>query len=86
MYAHTYVRTYVLQMYRKLQNFKAEQPYSQAWYYMTVLLVDHCWRKEDLMTALEGTYVQAVFIHNLYMDQFHNGGSCCTNVQYVPTT
>ena len=60
-----YVCAYVLQMYRKLQNFKAEQPYSQAWYYMTVLLVDHCWRKEDLMTALEGMYVRInMFVPN----------------------
>ena len=56
----------VLQMYRKLQNFQAEQPYSHAWYYMTVLLVDHCWTKEDLMRALEGMpcYISIVAFSN----------------------
>ena len=54
----------VLQMHRKLKNFQAEQPFSHAWYHMTVLIVDHCWRKEDLMAALEGMYVSLTCITN----------------------
>ena len=39
---------------RKLRNFKAEQPHTHAMYYVS-LLMDNCvWTKEELASALDG--------------------------------
>lgn len=39
---------------RQLKNFKANQPYKHALYYMGVLLVQPCWTKEEMEEAVEG--------------------------------
>jgi insulysin len=35
-----------------LQNFQANQPYSHAAYFMTLLLIEKGWTKEDLLNSL----------------------------------
>ncbi|KAK4883510.1 hypothetical protein RN001_006829 [Aquatica leii] len=38
---------------RSLKNFATEQPYQHAVYYLTVLLCEHSWTKQELLTATE---------------------------------
>ncbi|VEN56875.1 unnamed protein product [Callosobruchus maculatus] len=38
---------------RNLKNFNAEQPYQHAVYYLTVLLTEHSWTKQELLAATE---------------------------------
>uniref|UniRef100_A0AAR5Q891 Insulin-degrading enzyme n=1 Tax=Dendroctonus ponderosae TaxID=77166 RepID=A0AAR5Q891_DENPD len=38
---------------RNLQNFSAEQPYQHAVYYLTVLLTEHSWSKEELLASID---------------------------------
>ncbi|KAL3284944.1 hypothetical protein HHI36_019075 [Cryptolaemus montrouzieri] len=38
---------------RNLKNFNAEQPYQHAVYYLAVLLTEHSWTKQELLTATE---------------------------------
>ncbi len=35
-----------------MQNFQANQPYSHAAYFMTLLLIEKGWTKEDLLNSL----------------------------------
>lgn len=39
---------------RQLRNFKAEQPHTHAMYYVTVLMDNVIWTKEELALALDG--------------------------------
>lgn len=41
------------QYIRGLQNFKAEQPYSHAIYYLALLLTEVSWTKSELLEAAE---------------------------------
>ncbi|XP_023021581.1 insulin degrading metalloproteinase isoform X2 [Leptinotarsa decemlineata] len=38
---------------RNLKNFEAEQPYQHAVYYLTVLLTEHSWTKQELLSATD---------------------------------
>ncbi|XP_018580177.1 insulin-degrading enzyme [Anoplophora glabripennis] len=38
---------------RNLKNFSAEQPYQHAVYYLTVLLTEHSWTKQELLAATD---------------------------------
>ncbi|XP_056631781.1 insulin-degrading enzyme isoform X2 [Diorhabda carinulata] len=38
---------------RNLKNFAAEQPYQHAVYYLTVLLTEHSWTKQELLAAVD---------------------------------
>ncbi|XP_060526171.1 insulin-degrading enzyme [Cylas formicarius] len=38
---------------RNLKNFSAEQPYQHAVYYLTVLLTEHSWTKEELLASTD---------------------------------
>ncbi|XP_030755591.1 insulin-degrading enzyme [Sitophilus oryzae] len=38
---------------RNLKNFAAEQPYQHAVYYLTVLLTEHSWTKEELLSSTD---------------------------------
>ncbi|XP_066145097.1 insulin-degrading enzyme isoform X3 [Euwallacea fornicatus] len=38
---------------RNLKNFSAEQPYQHAVYYLTVLLTEHSWSKEELLASAD---------------------------------
>ncbi|XP_028137935.1 insulin-degrading enzyme isoform X1 [Diabrotica virgifera virgifera] len=38
---------------RNLKNFAAEQPYQHAVYYLTVLLTEHSWTKQELLAATD---------------------------------
>lgn len=38
---------------RSLKNFEAEQPYQQAMYYLSLLISEQAWTKEELLEATE---------------------------------
>lgn len=38
---------------RALKNFQAQQPYSQAAYYLSILLQEHAWTKDELLKSTE---------------------------------
>ncbi|CAH0553954.1 unnamed protein product [Brassicogethes aeneus] len=38
---------------RNLKNFNAEQPYQHAVYYLSVLLTEHAWTKQELLAAVD---------------------------------
>lgn len=40
------------QLYRALKNFKAEQPYQHAVYYLALILTEHAWTKQELIDAV----------------------------------
>lgn len=40
------------QLFRGLKNFKAEQPYQHAVYYLALILTEHAWTKQELMDAV----------------------------------
>lgn len=40
------------QLLRALKNFKAEQPYQHAVYYLALLLTEHAWTKQELIDAV----------------------------------
>ncbi|KAF7268841.1 hypothetical protein GWI33_018185 [Rhynchophorus ferrugineus] len=48
-------RLYILKenYIRNLKNFAAEQPYQHAVYYLTVLLTEHSWTKEELLASTD---------------------------------
>lgn len=48
----------ILQYIRNLQNFSAEQPYQHAVYYLTVLLTEHSWSKEELLASIDRELLQ----------------------------
>lgn len=41
------------QLLRALQNFKAEQPYQHAVYYLALILTEHAWTKQELIDAVK---------------------------------
>lgn len=44
------------QLYRALKNFKAEQPYQHAVYYLALILTEHAWTKQELIDAVSRMY------------------------------
>lgn len=40
------------QLLRSLMNFKVEQPYQHAVYYLALILTEHAWTKQELMDAV----------------------------------
>lgn len=40
------------QLLRALKNFKAEQPYQHAVYFLALLLTEHAWTKQELIDAV----------------------------------
>ncbi|KAL0270074.1 UNVERIFIED_CONTAM: hypothetical protein PYX00_007602 [Menopon gallinae] len=38
---------------RSLKNFDVEQPYEQASYYLTLLILEHAWQRDELLEAAE---------------------------------
>lgn len=40
------------QLLRALKNFKAEQPYQHAVYYLALILTEHAWTKQELIDAV----------------------------------
>lgn len=40
------------QLFRGLKNFKAEQPYQHAVFYLALILTEHAWTKQELMDAV----------------------------------
>lgn len=40
------------QLYRALKNFKAEQPYQHAVYYLALILTEQAWTKQELIDAV----------------------------------
>lgn len=38
---------------RSLKNYKADQPYQHAIYYLALILTEHAWTKQELIDAVE---------------------------------
>lgn len=45
------------QLFRGLKNFKAEQPYQHAVYYLALILTEHAWTKQELMDAVSRKFI-----------------------------
>lgn len=64
---------------RKLKNFKAEQPYQHAEYYLSALLSEQQWIKEELLAATDFLTVESLekfipqFFSNLYIECLVHG-------------
>lgn len=52
---------YKEQLLRSLNNYKAEQPYQHAVYYLALILTEQAWTKQELADAVSCKYIQ----HNL---------------------
>lgn len=53
---------------RSLKNFEAEQPYQQAMYYLSLLIAEQAWSKEELLEATEEMTIERMeeFIPQLW--------------------
>lgn len=57
-----HINFYEFQYSRSLKNYKAEQPYQHAVYYLAVLLSEQIWMKDELLNALSCKFVKHLAI------------------------
>lgn len=50
------------QLCRALKNFKAEQPYQHAVYYLALILTEHAWTKQELIDAVSRKDILLIII------------------------
>lgn len=68
------------QLLRSLKNFKAEQPYQHAVYYLALILTEHAWTKQELTDAVSCNFTLLISNPNLnfFFSNSNNGGTTST--------